>query len=247
MLSIVIPAHNEERELPATLAALSAALAECPMAHEVIVVDDSSTDRTAEIARESGARVERVELRQIAGARNAGARLARGELLLFVDADTQVPGGTLRSMRAALDGGAVGGGAEVRWAPPVPFHGHLYLWIFNLIWRRLGHAAGCFLFCRRADFEAVGGFDEAYYASEEIWLSKSLRRRGPFVIIREPVRTSARKVRMRSAISMFGTALRLLIGGPRAWQRREGLELWYDGRREGAAEGDGRPSSRGER
>jgi len=232
MLSIIIPAHNEERELPVTLSALRTALEVCRIQHEVIVVDDSSTDRTAEIARTAGARVERVEVRQIASARNAGASVARGEWLCFVDADTQVSAATLRSALAALEAGAVGGGAEVRWAPPVPMHGRVYLWVFNLIWRRLGHAAGCFLFCRRPDFEAVGGFDEAYFASEEIWLSKSLRQRGTFAIIREPVRTSARKVRMNSALAMMATAIRLLAGGPRAWRRREGLELWYDGRRE---------------
>ena len=232
MLSVIIPAHNEERELPATLEALTSALREVGVEHELIVVDDASTDATATIAAAAGARVERVSVRHIAAARNAGARVAVGDRLLFVDADTLVPTASLRSALAALDDGAVGGGAEVRWAPPVPLHGHLYLWTFNLVWRRLGHAAGCFIFCTRSAFEAVGGFDESYYASEEVWLSKALRERGRFVIVRDPVRTSARKVRMNSALGMFWTAMRLLVGGPTAWQRREGLELWYDGRRE---------------
>lgn len=232
MLSVIVPAHNEERELPATLAALREALDEVAAEHELLVVDDASTDRTAAIAEAAGARVVQVAVRHIAAARNAGARAARGDTLLFVDADTLVPAATLAAALNALHRGAVGGGAEVRWTPPVPWHGHLYLWAFNLVWRRLGHAAGCFVFCRREAFEAIGGFDERYYASEEIWLSKSLRERGPFVIVQEPVRTSARKVRMHSALGMLGTALRLLIGGPKAWQRREGLELWYDGRRE---------------
>ena len=79
---------------------------------------------------------------------------------------------------------------------------------------------------------AVGGFDETFYASEEIWLSKALRERGRFVIVRHPVLTSGRKLRMNSALSMLATALVLLLKGPRSWQRRDGLDLWYDGRRE---------------
>jgi len=235
MLSIVIPAHDEEAELPHTLEALRRALHEAGIpatGHEIIVVDDSSTDGTARVAIEGGATVVPALVRQIAAARNVGAGVANGDLLLFVDADTRVTAATVRGAVAALAQGAVGGGAEVRWEPPVPWWGTLYLWIFMQVWRRLGHAAGCFLFCRRADFEAVGGFDERYYASEEIWLSKALRERGQFVILPDPVLTSGRKIRLNSALGMLFTAIRLLVRGPRGWQGREGLGLWYEGGRE---------------
>lgn len=233
VLSVVIPAHNEEFELPRTLAALRLALRELEVPWEIVVVDDASSDSTGRIAAEAGAVVVPVEVRQIAGARNAGAGAATGDLLLFIDADTRVTAPVVRAALDAMQGGAVGGGAGVDWEPPVPWWGRVYLWIFMLIWRRLGHAAGCFLFARRLDFDAVGGFDERFYASEEIWLSKSLRERGRFVILPEVVLTSPRKIRMSSALAMFWTSFRLLLRGPRGWQRREGLELWYDGRREG--------------
>lgn len=236
-LSVVIPAHNEQFELPRTLAALRTALREAGpmlgMPWEIVVVDDASTDSTARIAAEAGAVVVPVEVRQIAAARNAGARAATGDLLLFIDADTRVHAGAILAAVGALRSGAVGGGAGVDWEPPVPMWGRVYLWLFMLVWRRLGHAAGCFFFARRADFEAVGGFDERFYASEEVWLSKALRERGRFVILPDVVLTSPRKVRMSSALAMFWTSFRLLLRGPRGWQRREGLELWYDGRREG--------------
>jgi len=237
-LSIIVPAHNEELELPRTLRAIKesitalkardAAAGTLPI--ELIVVDDSSTDGTAAIARAHGARVVNSSAQQIAGTRNLGARAAGGEWLLFIDADTRINQGVLGGIIAALRAGAVGGGAQVRWEPPTPLWGHVYLFLFMLIWRRLGHAAGCCFFCRRTDFEAVGGFDERYFASEEVWLSKALRERGTFTVIAEPVLTSGRKVRLTSALGMLATSIKLLIRGPRGWQKREGLELWYDPR-----------------
>ena len=90
MISIVIPAYNEEALLAATLNAVRASADAIGVPYEVIVVDDGSTDRTAEIARAHGARVVAVHLRQIGAARNAGAKVAAGDLLVFVDADTLV-------------------------------------------------------------------------------------------------------------------------------------------------------------
>jgi glycosyltransferase involved in cell wall biosynthesis len=87
MLSFVIPAYNEELLLGRTLEAIRTAAAASCEPFETIVVDDASTDRTAAIAAEHGARVIPVHFRQISRTRNAGARAAAGEFLLFVDAD----------------------------------------------------------------------------------------------------------------------------------------------------------------
>src|SRR5947207_15317715 len=88
LISFVIPAWNEESVLGPTLEAVSVATRHLTVSSEVIVADDSSTDRTAAIARQHGARVVTVHHRQIAATRNAGARAAQGDLLLFIDADT---------------------------------------------------------------------------------------------------------------------------------------------------------------
>jgi glycosyltransferase involved in cell wall biosynthesis len=231
-LSVIVPAWNEAASLPATLAALREAIAAAAVPAEIVVVDDASTDATAAIAAAAGARVERVEKRQIAAVRNAGAAAARGTLLVFVDADTIVPPATLRAAVAAMEQGAAGGGANVRLDAPAPWPIRLPLWIFMAVYRLLGHAAGCFLFCRREAFEAAGGFDERFFASEEIGLSKALRRQGRFRKVGPPVVTSARKVRLYRPWPLFRDALLLLLRGPRAWQSRDRLGIWYEGRRE---------------
>jgi glycosyltransferase involved in cell wall biosynthesis len=233
LISFIIPAWNEETLIGQTIDALHAAASGIGCAYEILVVDDASTDRTARIATERGARVVPVRKRQIAAVRNAGAREAKGDVLIFVDADTLVPEPTLFDAIRALEQGAVGGGAQVRMAEEIPLMARLYLWAFLLIWTPLQYAAGCYIFVRRQDFEQIGGFDEAFFAGEEVWLSKALKARGRFVILRKPVWTSGRKMRMHTPAQLWAIAIRLLWKGPTAWKKREGLELWYDGRREG--------------
>src|ERR1039457_6559503 len=88
--------------------------------HEIIVVDDTSSDATASIARQQGAQVIRVEHRQIAATRNAGARQAHGDIFFFVDADTLVKAPAIQSALRRIKDGAVGGGCLPRfegWLP----------------------------------------------------------------------------------------------------------------------------------
>lgn len=232
MLSFIVPAHNEQALLPETLRGIFESARRVGRPFEVIVVDDASTDQTAQVALDAGARVVSVELRQIAGVRNAGARAAGGSVFFFVDADTAISHETLRAALAALDQGAIGGGARVRLDERCPLWGRIGTWLFTVIYFGLGYAAGCFVFARREAFEAVGGFDEAYYASEEVHLSKALRRQGRFVIVSEPVLTSGRKFRTFSPWGMLKPFLSFCIHGFAAVRKREGLEFWYKAPRE---------------
>lgn len=234
-VSIIIPAHNEERLLPHTLAALQAAIERLVQPFEIIVVNDASTDRTAQIARAHGVRVLDVDLRQISAVRNAGARVATGDVLVFVDADTLVPRATLRMALGALRNGAVGGGAQVQFER-ISWFQHQFARAFASLWLSLMRlAAGCFIFVRREAFEAVGGFDERYFIGEELFLSRALKKRGHFVMLGSPVLTSSRKLETAPTCQLLALTVRLLRQGPPAWQRREGLELWYgaSGREQG--------------
>ena len=230
-LSFVVPAYNEAQLLGSTLIAIEQAARALPLTFEIIVVDDASRDRTPEVARAHGARVVPVNFRQIAATRNAGAREARGEWLVFVDADTKISAEVLQDATAALRGGAVGGGCGLRFDGRVPRYGRVLIALVLPVYRALGLAAGCFLFCTRQAFEAVGGFDESLFAAEEAVLSRALRRRGRFVMLSSAVLTSARKLRAHSPREVMGTLLRLAFTGPRAVRRRDGLELWYGQRR----------------
>jgi GT2 family glycosyltransferase len=231
MITFIIPAHNEEQLLGRTLAALHAASAEIGTPYELLVVDDASMDRTAAVARAAGARVISVHHRQIARARNAGARAAAGDLLIFVDADTLVNGRTLRATVAAVERGAVGGGALLSFDEPLPVTVRMLVATLALVMRLWRLAAGAYLFCTRQAFDAVGGFDETLFATEELTMSRALRRVGPMVILRERVLTSGRKARTHDLFELLAPVGLLLRYGPSARRHRGRLSLWYGRRR----------------
>lgn len=234
MISVVIPAHNEEALLGATIEAIQAAFASVRGAgpFEIVVVDDDSTDRTAAVAEAAGARVVPAKVRQIAAARNAGARAARGEWLIFVDADTLLPASTLQDTLAALRDGVSAGGAPGRLPPAEPLWARAS-WV-PLQWGMilLNMPGGAYMFMTRAAFDAAGGFDERYFASEEIHLARALKKIGRFRMVRHPVVTSGRKFRLLGFRGMMRELTRLAVRGPRALRSRKHLGLWYDKHRD---------------
>ena len=231
MISFVVPAYNEALTILATVRSIQEAMRVVGGDYEIVVADDASTDDTAAIATQAGARVVRVENRQISKTRNDGARAAQGDRLIFVDADTQVNAEVVRGALWSLDHGAVGGGAAVRFDDDAPRYARWMLkWVLmQMGWFRM--AAGCFFFARRDAFDAVGGFDERHFAGEEIMLSWALRRHGRMEILPEHVVTSARKFRSRSFWNTTWITLRLFARGFGGARSREHTSFWYDGKR----------------
>ena len=180
LISVIVPAYNEEAWLPATLDSIQAAAdhlwATANVTVELIVVDNNSTDETAAIARNRGAAVVREPVPGIGRARNAGARKATGQVLVFVDADVRVPRTLLRVIRdTLLDSRCLGGGVDTEYCP------RRFLVRLNLLgWRLLAAlipmAQGATQFCRRPDFEHVGGYSEEIWMGEDTDFYRDLRR-----------------------------------------------------------------------
>ncbi|HJW37557.1 MAG TPA: glycosyltransferase [Candidatus Udaeobacter sp.] len=232
MISFIIPAHNEEFELSSTLAAIRAGTSDAGRPYEIVVVDDASTDATPEIAAQAGAKVVPINRRQIAAARNAGARAAQGEYLFFVDADTRINGSHITEAITALEAGYAGGSARVAMDGFVPTWGRVLLRGFSGLYFGLNLGAGAFLFTTRRNFDATGGFDEQYFVGEEVYFSLALKNLGRFKVLREPIVTSGRKLRMYPAKQFLRDFFRVVVAGPRGARSRAKLRLWYDGKRE---------------
>ena len=231
----MVPAFNEETLLPGSLAAIRAAMGAFEDA-ELIVCDNNSTDRTAEIARAAGAKVVFEPVNQIARARNTGAAAASGDWLVFVDADSYPSVELFREAAEAMKSGCLAGGSTVASSS----HDFIYRWSMAL-WNRLSRAArwgaGAFIFCEARAFRELGGFSEELYASEEIDLFRRLKRRarrdgrGIVILHRHPLWTSDRKARLYTNAEFFRFLLRMLFLYRRTVRDRNACHPWYDGRR----------------
>lgn len=204
--SVIIPAYNEEKYLPRTLQNLQDIMATIDLPGEIIVTDNNSSDGTSEIAKTYGAYLVFEAINQISRARNAGTRIAKSDILIFLDADTCIPEGLLRTALQNLKEGRCGGGTTITFDRPTGPFSKIILGAWTAISLYFQLAAGSFIYCRRDAFEDIGGFSEKLYAAEEIRFSSDLKKWGKkhnrsFEMITDyPVITSARKLEKPSRI-----------------------------------------------
>lgn len=232
MISFIIPAYNEELWVGRCISAIHGAMNGVREAHEIIVVDDSSTDNTFLVAQQHGVKTIRGERRNIAATRNEGAKHAIGDIFFFVDADTLVNSKVIQSALGSIFEGAVGGGCVPQFEGRIPLWWKIFYPFLVAAIRLLRLPGGSCQFCTREAFEAVGGFSEAHYAAEDALFDMALKEHGRFIVLTEGVITSGRSLRSHSFWSIARILTRLALFGPDGFRNRKGLDLWYRPKRE---------------
>ena len=196
LISIVVPAFNEEGYLGETLASLNQAKAflqrQRGLQAEIIVVDNDSDDATADIARALGATVAREALHNVAKVRNTGAKLSNGDVIVFVDADTVVPDNLLSRIVDAMSDDTCFGGAVDPDYRPMKLTVQAYLQFWRIIGKLTGMAQGATQFCRKDVFFTLKGYDETLFMGEDVdlyWRLKGFaKRQNSSVVFIEDIR-----------------------------------------------------------
>ena len=239
-LSIIIPAFNEERLITQCLESVSESLLanqRPDFTHEVIVVDNNSTDKTGELAQLSGAQVVFEPINQISRARNAGAAVAKGDWFLFVDADSLLSPGMIADILALIDSKKYVGCGSLMTMPGSHWWGTAILKMWGAVSLTFRWASGALVVCRADAFREVGAFNKELYAADEIHLSDLLkkwgRKRGlKFTILKQhPLVTSSRKLELYSGWEMTKQFFKVMLSPFRSLKNKDKLPVWYDGRR----------------
>jgi glycosyltransferase involved in cell wall biosynthesis len=194
LVTVVIPARNEERAIPFVINAVQAS---CPtgIALEILVVDDDSTDHTASVARSLGAKVIELGANASGGnparARNQAAAVAEGDPIVFLDADCRPAVGWLTRLLLAHESGAAVVGGSLDLPPGLPWMARCdyYCGWYHVHSRRAAdevpnHPPGN-LSVRRDEFRRTTGFTEQQpvaYAHEELAWQAEIRRRGGRIV-----------------------------------------------------------------
>jgi glycosyltransferase involved in cell wall biosynthesis len=231
-LSVIIPAWNEEKYVGTAIESLKRAASvyqrERGCTVEIIVVDNNSSDRTGDVARQHGVQVVHEPVNNIGKARNAGAKAARGKYLAFCDADNQVTKNLLVLIHDHLENPKIAGGGT--WIEPAKRN--LKINFFYFLWGiyvRCSRVGVGMMHCRKADFETFGGFDETIYAAEDVQLAYDLKKIGKFNLIHEGwIITSTRKIDQTPLITMIVKLLGFGFGLQKKIRSKEYCEHWYD-------------------
>jgi len=251
-LSIIIPAYNEEREIGACLLSVQSCIDRVDMGPfngcEIIVVDNNSDDATATIAGQHGATVVFEPVNQIAGARNAGARAAGGDWLLFIDADSRLATTTLEKLIEAIVSEKTGAGGSTIAMPDAPLWGRISIALWNIA-SVLGRcAAGSFIFVSKPIFDDIEGFDTQYFAAEELYFSRRVRAQCRklglrfVILVGSPHQSSARKFYLYSRSELARQFFITFFSWSRTIRSRQHLDYFYDGRREAKSSSTSRAS-----
>jgi glycosyltransferase involved in cell wall biosynthesis len=232
-ISVIIPAYNEEQCLPKTLEHIGRALSVAACPSEIIVVDNDSRDKTKQITEAFGAKVFAEKEHNISKVRNTGAANSRGDVLIFIDADTLVPETLFKKIIAVMeDEKCLGGAAAVEYED---FERKL-MKFYLLGWKFWGTVfnmkQGAAQFCRKFVFEELEGYDQTIFMGEDVefyWrLSRFARRnKGHLYFVEHPkVMTSARRFDKMSLWKTFLLTHPIFIR--LTWRKKSYWKDWYE-------------------
>ncbi len=187
MLSIIIPAHNEEKYITACLQSVKN---QQFLAYEILVVCDACTDKTAQLAKKYTKQVFAIKRRNVSCARNYGANKAKGEVLVFLDADSVIAPNLLGEINNAIKKGYIGGVTKTK--PLENLWKAKMLWGVGNFFRHFFLAASGMLFCKANVFT---GYDESRHLAEDTDLILKLKKKGKMkYITRSFIKTSSRRL-----------------------------------------------------
>lgn len=197
-ISIIIPTFNEEQRIGELLNHLKECCADT--AHEIIIADGGSKDKTIDIAAKSGAKVVRCSKKGRAAQMNEGTRHANGSILYFLHADTFPPTSFLEHIKKALQAEYRSGCFQLSFDDPHPIL-KFYGWCtrFRLTIFRFGDQS---LFVEKTLFQEIGGFDETMLVMEDQKIVRELKKVSPFCVMDASVITSARRYRVNGVIRL---------------------------------------------
>lgn len=173
VFSIIIPAHNEEKYIGKCLDAIEKASAFAGESVQVIVTANRCTDKTAEIAEKHGARICVNDDKCISSIRNAGAKLADGDIIVTIDADSAMTEGSLKEIKEMLGSGKyIGGGTRAKFDRMslgiAVSAAYVAINIIPVMKKYKAPLMGGMFWCYRSDFEELGGFDENLVSLEDM-------------------------------------------------------------------------------
>ena len=230
-VSVIIPAHNEGEFLPVTLDALKK---QTYPHFETIVVTNGCTDNTADAVRGKCHHLYELEERGLGPARNLGAAKARGDLLMFLDADTMLEPGALAVIARKFKRHHSAG--TLRGVPDQDKTSYkLIYFLKNFVHKtRAHHGSSGVILCWKDHFEAVGGFDNELYLRENSDLMKKLRQFGSYKYIRHtPAITSMRRYERAGTAEMVLLWLKVWVLSNFSDIRNQTYEGMTEGRQAG--------------
>lgn len=203
--SVIIPAHNEERYIGKCIEAVKRASEKVGNDKvQIIVSANRCTDMTVDIAGAMGAEVCENTVKCISSVRNDGARLAKGDIIVTIDADSRMTEDSLAEIKTMLESGKfIGGGTRAkfdRMSLGIFFSAaYVALNVIPIMKKHKAVLMGGMFWCYREDFEALGGFDETLVSLEDMDFAIRLKQLGDKrgqkygVLKRSRIITSSRK------------------------------------------------------